>query len=436
MTYSQATEFLFTQTPVFQNIGAGAYKPGLDTSLQLCREFGNPQLQFKSVHIAGTNGKGSTSHAIASVLQSAGYKVGLYTSPHLADFRERIRVNGKMISQEEVVEFVERYRAMELDCQPSFFELTMTMAFEYFAKCKVDVAVIEVGLGGRLDSTNIITPCLSVITNISLEHTQLLGNTVEAIALEKAGIMKPGVPVVIGEAANVGVREVFETHAKEVGCAIEFVDDMEWESSIVRDTKGGFVTDHTPWGRIEYELGGDCQKKNFATIIAALKRLEETGIALKENAVAHGCANITSQTGLQGRWQVLGRNPMIVCDTGHNIGGWEWLAPQISRMPGQKHIVIGFAGDKDVSGILQLIRSIPQKSVIFTQASIKRAMPAEKLCALGAECGVSGEVCANVKEAFQMAVQRAGSTDSIFVGGSSFVVADLLITTGPEIGTR
>ena len=221
MTYCEATEYLFTQLPVFQNMGAGAYKPGLERAVMLDQAFGLPHTKFKSIHIAGTNGKGSTSHTIAAVLESAGYKVGLYTSPHLVDFRERIRVNGEMISEDEVVDFVERYKAMGLNCQPSFFELTMTLAFEYFAKCNVDVAVIEVGLGGRLDSTNIITPCLGIITNISLEHTQFLGDTVEAIALEKAGIMKPQIPMVIGEAANLGVREVFEAKSRVCGMFVD-----------------------------------------------------------------------------------------------------------------------------------------------------------------------------------------------------------------------
>lgn len=425
MTYNEATEYLFTQTPVFQNIGAGAYKPGLDTARRLSEMFGNPHKKFKSIHVGGTNGKGSTSHTLAAVLQSAGYKVGLYTSPHLADFRERIRVNGEMISREDVVDFVVRYQGMESELSPSFFELTMTMAFEYFAKSEVDVAVIEVGLGGRLDSTNIITPELCVITNISLEHTNLLGNTLEAIAGEKAGIMKPGVPVVIGEADNGGVRRVFEDKAKEVGASILFAEDTGLDKRIERSEQHRF-TFSSEWGKIEYELAGDCQKKNFATELTALRQLLDLGFSINPEAVRQGFANVTSLTGLQGRWQQLGEHPMQICDTGHNIGGWQWLAPQINRLPGKKHIVLGFAGDKDVSGILQLIKGIEDKHLIFTQASVSRAMPVERLKEIAAQHGLDGDICPYVKEAYKMAVRECGCDDSVFAGGSSFVVADLL----------
>lgn len=426
MTYSEATEYLFTQTPVFQNIGAGAYKPGLDTARQLAGLFGNPHHKFKSIHVAGTNGKGSTSHSIAAVLQSAGYKVGLYTSPHLADFRERIRVNGQMIEPEYVVDFVSRFQAMHADCSPSFFELTMTMAFEYFARSEVDVAVIEVGLGGRLDSTNIIAPSMCVITNISLEHTNLLGNTEEAIAAEKAGIMKPAVPVVIGEAMNPGVRKVFENKANEVGCPIQFAEDTGIEKRIGRNELNRFYINTPEWGMLEYELAGDCQKKNLATGITALKQLAAIGFTINREAAQQGLANVTTLTGLQGRWQVLGHNPLQICDTGHNIGGWKWLAPQINRMPGTKHIVIGFAGDKDVSGILHLIEGISNKRLIFTQSSVNRAMPAERLKAIAAQHGLDGDMCPDVKEAYEMALRECRCSDSVFVGGSSFVVADLL----------
>lgn len=426
MTYSEATEYLFTQLPVFQNVGAGAYKPGLERAMMLDRAFGSPHKKFKSIHVAGTNGKGSTSHTIAAVLQSAGYKVGLYTSPHLVDFRERIRVNGKMISEDEVVDFVERYQNMALNCQPSFFELTMTLAFEYFAKCEVDVAVIEVGLGGRLDSTNIITPCLGIITNISLEHTQFLGNTLEAIASEKAGIMKPQIPVVIGEAINDGVRGVFEAKSREVGCPLTFAESSEWNEKIHRNENGKFEIDATLWGDIEFELNGECQRKNSVTILCALQELSQMGFELNEEAVKSGCGNVCELTGFQGRWQKLCDFPLVICDTGHNIGGWEWLAPQIALMPGKKFLVIGFAGDKDVSGILSLIKSIPDTEIIFTQASVKRAMNANKLRMIANEKGLDGTVCDNVKDAYRLACARAGADDSVFIGGSSFVVADLL----------
>lgn len=426
MTYPEATQYLFTQLPVFQNVGAGAYKPGLDRAIMLDNAFGSPHRKFKSIHVAGTNGKGSTSHTIAAVLQSAGYKVGLYTSPHLVDFRERIRVNGEMISEADVVDFVQRYQDMALDCSPSFFELTMTLAFEYFAKCNIDVAVVEVGLGGRLDSTNIITPCLGVITNISLEHTQFLGNTVEAIASEKAGIMKPGIPFVIGEASNGNVRGVFEAKACDVSCPLIFAEDSEWSNAIYRNENNSFEIDGTPWGNIEFGLNGACQQKNSVTILCALQQLRKLGFNLSEEAVKSGCADVCALTGLQGRWQKLSELPLVICDTGHNTGGWEWLAPQIASMPGKKILVIGFAGDKDVRGILGYIKSIPNTEIIFTQASVKRAMDAGKLKSIANENGLDGTICRTVEEAYKMALGRAGSTDSVFIGGSSFVVADLL----------
>lgn len=426
MTYPEATQYLFTQLPVFQNVGAGAYKPGLDRAIMLDNAFGSPHRKFKSIHVAGTNGKGSTSHTIAAVLQSAGYKVGLYTSPHLMDFRERIRVNGEMISEADVVDFVQRYQDMALDCSPSFFELTMTLAFEYFTKCNVDVAVVEVGLGGRLDSTNIITPCLGVITNISLEHTQFLGNTLEAIASEKAGIMKTGIPCVIGEASNGNVRDVFESKARDVSCTVTFAEDSEWSTAIYRNENNRFEIDGTPWGDIVFGLNGACQQKNSVTILCALQQLRKLGFNLSEEAVKSGCADVCALTGLQGRWQKLSELPLVICDTGHNIGGWEWLAPQIASMPGKKILVIGFAGDKDVRGILGYIKSIPNIEIIFTQASVKRAMDAGKLKSIANENGLDGTICRTVEEAYKMAFGRAGSTDSVFIGGSSFVVADLL----------
>ncbi|MDE7026026.1 MAG: bifunctional folylpolyglutamate synthase/dihydrofolate synthase, partial [Paramuribaculum sp.] len=420
MTYSEATEFLYTQLPVFQNIGAGAYKPGLNTAKKLCNAFGDPQKRFRSIHVAGTNGKGSTSHTVAAVLQSAGYKVGLYTSPHLVDFRERIRVDGAMIPEADVVDFVHRYQDMHIDCSPSFFELTMTMAFEYFAKSCVDIAVIEVGLGGRLDSTNIITPCLGIITNISLEHTQFLGDTVESIAKEKAGIMKPGIPIIIGEASDSNVRKVFENSANTVGCPIIFTEDTLWNKNIYRNNDNRFQIDSTPWGKIEFELGGDCQQRNFATILTAINKLKELGFNITDNAVIKGCANITNLTGLQGRWQIIGHAPLVVCDTGHNLGGWQWLAPQIALLPGTKYMVIGFAEDKDINGILRLIKLIPNIEIIFTQASVHRAMKVKNLKQIAAHQGLDGSVCHDVSSAYKQALRNASPQDSIFIGGSSF----------------
>ncbi len=424
MTFNEATEYLFTQLPVFQRQGATAYKPGLDTARTLDCLFGNPHTHYPTIHIAGTNGKGSTAHTIAAVLQSAGYKTGLYTSPHLVDFRERIRVDGEMIPERDVVDFVQRYKEMDIDCSPSFFELTMTMAFEYFAKCRVDIAVIETGLGGRLDSTNIISPELCVITNISFDHTQFLGHTLKEIAAEKAGIIKSGTPVVIGEADS-DTRTIFEQKALSVNAPVIFASDNPAIKETLR-TDTGFVYRGTPFGDITGELCGDCQRRNSATIITALLELAKKGYDISPRAVKDGFSNVTAITGLRGRWEKIGDAPICICDTGHNIGGWRLLAPQIASLPGKKHIIVGFANDKDISGILLLLKNIPDATYIFTQASVARAMDAGKLCASAANAGIAGITKQTVKEAYEYALADCGEGDSVFVGGSTFVVADLL----------
>lgn len=424
MTFNEATEYLFTQLPVFQRQGAPAYKPGLDTARTLDCLFGNPHTHYSTIHIAGTNGKGSTAHTIAAVLQSAGYKTGLYTSPHLVDFRERIRVDGEMIPERNVVDFVQRYKKMDIICSPSFFELTMMMAFEHFAKCQVDVAVIETGLGGRLDSTNIISPDLCVITNISFDHTQFLGHTLKEIAAEKAGIIKPGTPVVIGEADS-DTRTIFEQKALSVNAPVIFASDNPAIKEILR-TDTGFVYRGTPFGDITGELCGDCQRLNSETIITALLELAKKGYDISPRAVREGFLNVTAITGLRGRWEKISDTPICICDTGHNIGGWQLLAPQIASLPGKKHIIVGFANDKDISGILLLLKNIPDATYIFTQASVARAMDAGRLCALAANAGIAGIIKPTVKEAYEYALADCGEGDSVFVGGSTFVVADLL----------
>lgn len=420
--YNDAIEFLYTSMPMFQRVGASAYKPGLDTVKLLDEKFGTPHKNYLTIHIAGTNGKGSTAHTLAAILQSAGYRVGLYTSPHLVDFRERIRVNGRMISRDAVVDFVNRYRAMSLECYPSFFELTMTMAFEYFAREKVDIAVIETGLGGRLDSTNIITPILSVITNISFDHTAFLGNTLESIASEKAGIIKPSVPVVIGEAQD-SVREVFQQKADEQRVPIYFAEDVAPFDSI-EPLQDGLLYKNTPYGDIIGELMGDCQPKNAATILTALPLLAECGIKVSAQSVKDGFAHVGSLTGLMGRWMTLHRNPHVVCDTGHNVGGWQYLSRRLKSIDGTLHMIIGFVNDKDVSHILEMM---PQTARYYlTNAQIERAMPVAQLAEIATECGLVGEQFPSVEDAYNAALAKASTEDTIFIGGSTFIVADLL----------
>lgn len=420
--YNDAIEFLYTSMPMFQRVGTSAYKPGLDTVLLLDEKFGNPHLKYKSIHIAGTNGKGSTAHTLAAILQSAGYRVGLYTSPHLVDFRERIRVNGKMISYEAVVDFVNRYRAMSLDCHPSFFELTMTMAFEYFANENIDIAVVETGLGGRLDSTNIITPILSIITNISFDHTAFLGDSLVSIAREKAGIIKPTVPVVIGEAQE-EVRGVFAQKAAEQNSPIFFAED-EQRFATVDTLEEGLLYRGTQYGDITGELMGDCQPKNAATILTALPILAKCGIEISSETVREGFANVGTLTGLMGRWMTLSHQPHVVCDTGHNVGGWEYLSRRLHSVDGQLHMVIGFVNDKDVSHILEMMPKTAK--YYFTNASIERAMPATQLADIATRCGLSGEIYTSVDCAYNTAINNASSTDTVFIGGSTFIVADLL----------
>lgn len=393
---------------MFQQVGAGAYKEGLANTWALDEHLGHPHRSYRTIHIAGTNGKGSCSHTLAAILQEAGYRVGLYTSPHLLDFRERIRVNGQPVPEEYVIRFVEKERAFFEPLHPSFFELTTAMAFRYFADAGVDVAVVEVGLGGRLDCTNIIRPDLCIITNISLDHVQFLGDTLAKIAGEKAGIIKPGIPVVIGEATP-ETRPVFARRAEETGAPIHFA-----EEEAVRD-----------YPDMEFELKGLYQAKNRRTLLAALPLLQEAGYRIREEHIRNGFARVTELTGLMGRWQKLQEHPMLVCDTGHNVGGIQYIAEQLRRQTcRQLHIVIGMVNDKDVRGALALL---PHEAVYyFTQASVKRALPAEQLARLAAEAGLEGEVYPDVASAVRAAQEKSLPEDFIFVGGSTFIVADLL----------
>ncbi|MCI6894768.1 MAG: bifunctional folylpolyglutamate synthase/dihydrofolate synthase [Bacteroidales bacterium] len=423
MNYDETLEYLFNQHPAFQRVGAQAYKEGLDTSLALDEIYDHPHTHYKCIHVAGTNGKGSVSHTIASILQKCGYTVGLYTSPHLVDFRERIRVNGEMISKTEVIDFVEDYKSRNFNGAPSFFELTMMMAFDYFRKKKVDFAVVEVGLGGRLDSTNIISPILGVITNISFDHTQFLGNTLASIAREKAGIMKKNIPVVIGEADG-DVRSVFESNAEKVGAPIVFSNDCA--EILSHRANNEYVEYQTrTYGVIESELTGACQCHNANTILHAVTEMRKIGLLIPDQAVAEGFKNVCEISGLMGRWMKLQKNPLVICDTGHNVGGIGYIVNQLNGIKCDAlRIVIGFVNDKDIEHILQML---PKKAVYyFTQAQIPRAQSAEVVKEMASKYGLIGSAYPKVSQAYDAALNDAYASDFIFVGGSTFVVADLL----------
>lgn len=423
MTYKETIEYLYNATPQFERIGAAAYKPGLDTARALDNAFGNPHRQYPTIHVAGTNGKGSTCHTIASILQDCGFRTGLYTSPHLRDFRERMRVDGEMISEQEVIDFVERYRAMRLDLSPSFFELTTIMAFDFFARRNVDIAIIETGLGGRLDTTNIITPILSVITNISLDHTAQLGDSVAQIASEKAGIIKRGVPVVIGNSEGDGVREVFIAKAREMDAPIAFADERKWFDSATHSDEH-IIYHGTYAGKIIGDLTGDCQAENTGTILCAVEALRNEGMDICDNCIRRGFTRVRALTGLAGRWMKIGDRPLTLCDTGHNEGGWRYLGPRLNEYGKELVMVIGFVNDKDVSHILAMM---PRDArYIFTQASIPRSMGAEGLARLAAAAGLDGVVIPDVAHAVAEARAMAGETGTVFIGGSTYVVAEAL----------
>ena len=423
MTYDETVTYLYNCAPPFQQVGGAAYKEGLSTTIALDNHLGNPHTKFRTIHVAGTNGKGSTSHTIAAILQQNGYKVGLYTSPHLIDFRERIRINGVTAPEDYIIGFVEKHREFFEPLSPSFFELTTAMAFNYFAEQEVDVAVIEVGLGGRLDCTNIITPELSIITNISLDHTQFLGNTIEKIAAEKAGIIKSRVPVVIGETTE-ATRELFSRRASESDSPIFFAEE-DTELTGATASGSGYEYRTSSYGTIHGTLGGYCQEKNARTILAAIGLLKQKGYSITDDSVRKGFTNVTSLTGLMGRWQVLAESPRIVCDAGHNIGGIGYVAKQLQAQECDTlRIVFGMVSDKDISAVLAMM---PQNAVYyFTQASIKRAMPAAELKVKAAAFGLQGSHYPNVKAALQAAKDDSATDDFIFVGGSCFIVADLL----------
>lgn len=424
MTYEETLQYLYTSAPLFQQIGKDAYKEGLDTTYRLDEYFGQPHKQFKTIHVAGTNGKGSCSHTLAAILQSAGYKTGLYTSPHLADFRERIRVNGIPVSKEFVMQFVEQHRAFFEPLHPSFFELTTAMAFHYFAQQQVDVAIIEVGLGGRLDCTNIITPDLCLITNISFDHVQFLGDTLGKIAAEKAGIIKPGIPVVIGETTP-ETKAVFLTKAETTGAPIVFAEEEQLLKSCTTTADGLFLYETTDYPQFKGELRGLYQQHNTNTLLSAIRQLKKSGYQLADEHVRNGFANVCSLTGLMGRWQTLQQSPKIICDTGHNVGGITYIVEQLKREPyRQLHIVMGMVNDKDISGVLALLPK--NAKYYFTQASVKRALPAAEMAEKAKTFQLQGNHYPDVMTALNAAKTNATPEDLIFVGGSSFIVADLL----------
>ena len=429
MNYAQTTQFLFNSFPSYQNVGPGAYKEGLGGITEMCKLLGNPQRNYFTIHIAGTNGKGSTSHILASVLQQAGYCVGLFTSPHLVDFRERIRVNGQPISEREVVSFVKKHREEMVNLGLSFFEMTTAMAFEHFSENDVEVAIIETGLGGRLDSTNIITPILSVITNIGLDHTSMLGSTIGEIAFEKGGIIKPGIPVVVGE-SHPESDEVFDRLAEERGSTLTYAD-REWEV-VDSEPSGDYVRYYIQRPRdgrtqiLDLDLVGSYQRKNIITARTAVSILRhQTHLNISTRALVEGVRSVVATTGLMGRWQRLGANPSVFCDTGHNAHGLKEVVAQIAAQNYKRlYMVVGMVSDKDFDAVIPLM---PRDAhYIFTAPSVHRALPAGELAAKFMAEGFEGEVVEGVQAAYRRAVELADPDDFIFIGGSTFVVADLL----------
>lgn len=431
MNYQKTLDYLFTKLPMFQRVGAAAYKANMDNTIAICSLLKNPENKFKSIHIAGTNGKGSTSHMLASVLQVKGLKVGLYTSPHLKDFRERIKINGKKISKKEVIDFIKKHKTDFEDIKPSFFEMTVGLAFSYFAKEKVDIAVIETGLGGRLDSTNIIEPILSVITNISLDHVALLGNTLEQIAIEKAGIIKSKTPIVIGETQK-ETKNIFLKTAKNLKAPLYFADEDYTCVHSAFSPKGKLrqIMNIRKKGKVIYadltcELLGRYQQKNILTVLKSIEILNEQGYLLSEKHIRQGIANVVSLTHLHGRWEILGKSPLVIADTGHNKAGIEEILIQIAQTPHKRlHFVIGMVNDKDISTILKLL---PKDALYyFCKANIPRALDESELMHQAHKSGLKGKAYTSVREALKAAKGKAQQEDLVFVGGSTFVVAEVI----------
>ena len=423
MDYQETIQYLYDRLPVFHQIGAAAYKPGLENSIRMMSELGNPQNSYKTIHVAGTNGKGSVSHFLAAILQSAGYQTGLYTSPHLVDFGERIRVNGAKVNREYVVKFVEKYKPLFDRIEPSFFEATMAMAFDYFADENVDVAVIEVGLGGRLDSTNIIHPELSVITNISFDHTQFLGDSLDKIAFEKAGIIKKETPVVIGESLA-ETKPVFIQKAESESATVFFAEELQ-PVRFLRYENGKMIVKTADFEMLEIGLNGIYQLKNVATVLEVVKQLQKSDFNIFEQHIRDGLSNVVSLTGLLGRWQTVSGNPKIILDTAHNKGGFEYITEQLQQTKYNKlHFVFGMVNDKDISGVLSMLPK--DAEYYFTAAETKRALSPEELKKQAKIFGLHGNTYNTVYEAVKKAMMRAGADDLIYIGGSNFVVGEAL----------
>jgi dihydrofolate synthase/folylpolyglutamate synthase len=432
MNYQQTLDYLYTQLPMFTRVGSSAFKANLDNTIALCARLDNPQHKFKSIHVGGTNGKGSTSHMLAALLQTAGYKTGLYTSPHLKDFRERIRVNGEMIAEQTVIDFVQHHKADFDKIRPSFFEMTVAMAFDIFAKEQVDIAIIEVGLGGRLDSTNIITPLLSIITNIGWDHMNMLGDTLQLIAGEKAGIIKPNVPVIIGE-YQPEVADVFIAKAKQENAPLVFASqELKAESKKLKAYPEllEVTVEHTKiFGlsafSFQLDLTGSYQTKNVKTVLSAVEQLNTLGYIINNEDISRALSHVKTLTGLRGRWDILSRNPLVICDTGHNPEGITEVLKNIAATPyKQLHFVIGMVNDKDHSKVLNML---PKNAVYyFCKPDIPRGLDAESLKLKAESFGLDGLAYADVTSAFTAAKQAAAADDLVFVGGSTFVVAEVV----------
>lgn len=433
MTYQETLQYLYNQLPMFTRVGASAFKADLTNAIALCEKVGNAQHQFKSVHVGGTNGKGSTSHMLAAVLQTAGYKTGLYTSPHLRDFRERIRINGEMISEETVVDFVQQHLGDFEEIKPSFFEMTVALAFDIFAKEKVDIAIIEVGLGGRLDSTNIITPLLSVITNIGWDHMNMLGDTLQLIAAEKAGIIKPNIPVIIGEYQE-EIAEVFIAKAKQQNAKITFASDIfevkneGLKTESLLDISIERKNAHNPQPtnhNLQLDLTGSYQIKNIKAVLSAVDELRFHGYIITDAHIKTALKQVKTLTGLRGRWDVLSHNPPVICDTGHNPDGIAEVLKNIEATAfKQLHFVIGMVNDKDISKVLSML---PRNAIYyFCKPDIPRGLEAESLKLKAESFGLHGEAYATVLSALNAAKGVAGVDDLIFIGGSTFVVAEVV----------
>lgn len=429
MNYTEVVGFLYEQLPMFQRTGKAAYKSNLNNTRHLDSYFGMPHQHFKSIHVAGTNGKGSVSHILAAILQTAGYKTGLYTSPHLKSFRERIRVNGRMIPESEVVGFVEKHESIISEIKPSFFEMTVAMAFDYFARQQIDIAVVEVGLGGRLDSTNIIDPILSIITNISFDHTEFLGDTLLKIAIEKAGIIKANRPVIIGE-SQLEIKVVFDEKAKEMNSSILFADQVYQIPYSTRDLDSHQVFNVYKNNQIVYpelaiDLLGLYQNKNVITCLAANDELRKHSINIEDKHIFKGLKNTSKLTGLLGRWQIMGTNPLIVADTGHNESGIKQVVDQLQQTAyKQLHFVMGMVNDKNIEKVLSLL---PKTAIYyFTKANIPRALNEQELQSKALQIGLSGNFFPTVEQALNAAKSVAEPEDMIFIGGSTFVVAEVV----------